>query len=306
MDDQHRQPRDGDRRPVRERIERAVDAGRISAADGAIRLTNVNAAQSMTELGLVVRDLDQLEAAIQPAGSLGVSSAGSAATAAGAGVRRALPLLVGGVAVAAIAAAVIGLVAFSSSDGSGPGTSVTDVLQDPVPIGPDVEEEPGEPAGSEEAEPTAAPRSYRLDAAGIRTFLADYRKEFSTTKVVDLTMYDEYVIVRVPVAGKQRNTGWRYAGGRFDDFGPPMANFPGSAIVDTARLDLAKLLRNIATARRTLGVEEISLTYVSINYRPATDDEPNVNIYVSNAFSESGYLATTLGGRIERAFPYGG
>lgn len=305
MDDPHRQPRDGDRNPLSDRIRRAVAEGRISAADGEIRLTNVASAQSMTELGLILRDLDQLDEAI-PAGSPLAFPAPINQAPAGTGVpgaARMVPLLVLGLAVGIITAGAIGIIAFRGS-----GDSSSSELRDPLPIATSAA--PGSPAGVAGADPAPTPSAaasvpYRLDGAGIKRFLADYRREFSTTKVVDLTLYDEYAIVRVPIP-RQRHTGWRYADGQFREFGPARANFPGSATLDTARLNLEKLLRNVATARRTLNVEDYDVTYVVLNYRPGFDEEPNVNIYVSNEFSESGYLATTLDGRIERSYPFGG
>lgn len=310
MDDQHRQPRDGDRRPVRDRIRRAVSDGRISAADGEIRLTNVDAAQSVGELGLIVRDLDQLESVLTagPApvttfpSSAPPSEVGAVVTAAASGVRKTLPLLVLGLVIAVVAAGAIGLVVFSSSGGSS-GSVSSGELPEPVPIGSEVPVEEPEPGQDPVEQPSGT--TYRLDAAGIKSFLVEYRGRFGTTRVVDLTFYPEYVIVRTPI-GKNRNTGWRYADGTFTEFGPAMANFPGSATIDAARLDRAKLFRNIATARRTLGVEDGQVTHVTLNYRPAFDAEPNVNIYVGNEFRESGYLATTLDGRIERSYPFGG
>ncbi len=295
MDDQHRQPRDADRRTVRQRISRAVRDGRIGAADGEIRLANADAAQSVGELELIVRDLDQVDA-VTP-----VSSAPVPAAPGGAG--RTFPLLVVVVAVAVIAVGATGLVVFSSSGGSS-GSVSSGELPEPVPFS--TTGRAGEPEPGEDPTPVPARASYRLGGPGFRLFLTDYRERFGTSKVVDLTFYDDYVIVRVPVPGKARNTGWRYADGTFVEFGPATANFPGVAVLDVAELDVAKLVRNVATALRTLGVEDGRVSHIGLTYRPTFDDVPNVNIYVSNTFSKSGYLATTLGGRVERAYPYRG
>ena len=64
------------------------------------------------------------------------------------------------------------------------------------------------------------------------------------------------------------------------------------------------LLRNVARARATLGVEEPSQTYVIVRFIRPPDAAAGVDIHVSNEFRESGYLATTLSGRVERAYPY--
>ncbi|RNL66090.1 DUF1707 domain-containing protein [Nocardioides marmoriginsengisoli] len=321
MDDAQRQPRDGDRGRVRDQIKRAVDSGRITRADGDIRLTNVASAQSMAELGLITRDLDQLEAVLQPGTPVSAAppeqgwatpTVSTAATAAAGGVRRTLPLLIGVLVIALVGAAAAALVVFSgSASETGSDSGSSDGLSTTLPFtaSPEAEtpEEPIDEPDSEEPdaeEPDEPGADYELSAEGIRGFLATYRAKFSTTKVVDLTMYDDYVIVKVPVPGKARNTGWVYRDGTFSDFGGVSANFPGSAVIDTRKLDVPALMKNIAKARRTLNVEDYTTTYVSLSYRPDFDQAPNVNIYVSNEFRESGYLATELDGKVDRAYPF--
>ncbi|MCW2846297.1 MAG: hypothetical protein JWR90_271 [Marmoricola sp.] len=66
MEDPQRQPKDSDRSLVAGRIKRASDEGRISGADRDIRLGNVWNAQSMAELDLMTRELDQLDATPLP------------------------------------------------------------------------------------------------------------------------------------------------------------------------------------------------------------------------------------------------
>ncbi len=64
VDDLQRPPSDGDRERVATRVRRVYDEGRIGAADRDIRLANVRSAQSMAELDLMTRELDQLETAL--------------------------------------------------------------------------------------------------------------------------------------------------------------------------------------------------------------------------------------------------
>ena len=63
-------------------------------------------------------------------------------------------------------------------------------------------------------------------------------------------------------------------------------------------------MRNIVRARRTLDVEAPAQAYVVLRYIRPGDARPSADIHVSNEFRESGYLATTLGGQVERAYPY--
>lgn len=306
MDDLHRQPRDGDRAPVRQRIERARAEGRISEADAAIRLTNVGSAQSLTELSLIARDLDQLDvlarADVSPPmapPSVPAPMPVEAPMPARAG-SRALVWVVLGIVTAIVAAGAVALFAFSSIDISGRGTG-SESLADPVPGYTGQGEESAGPVVPVPPPPGA---SFTLDAAGVKGFLADYRKRFGTTKVVDLALYSDYAIVRVPVAGGKRHSGWRYADSRFLEFGPTTANFPGTAVLDVGRLDVPALVRNLTRAQKTLGVEKAKVSHVLVSFRPDFDAAPNVAIYVSNEFSESGYLATTLSGRIVRSYPF--
>ena len=67
--------------------------------------------------------------------------------------------------------------------------------------------------------------------------------------------------------------------------------------------DIPALARNIARAKRTLNVEQPQ-AYVIVRFLRQVDDVPSVDVHVTNKFQESGYLATTLDGKVERAYPY--
>ena len=298
MDDPGRQPRESDRSPLRDRIKRAVADGRISSADGDIRLRNVDSAQSSGELGLIVRDLDQLEATIAPTGSPDASGyatpAKTIAAAAGTPSRRWVPVLVAVIVLAVLGAAAGALLAFRS----GGGTSA--VLSDPVPLTEEASPQPRPPESA-----PAANAAYSLSAPGVRTFIATYQRRFGTTRTVSATFYGDYVVVQVPVG--KRHHGWVYRQtSGFTDFGGVSANFPGSSAVDLAKLDVSAMMSNLARAKRVLHVASANQAYVTIDYRPQFDPAPNVNIYLSNTYHESGYLATRLNGQVERAYPFAG
>lgn len=318
MDDPQRQPRDRDRSQVGDRIRRAAEQGRISAADRDIRLRNVASAQSMTELDMIARDLDVLESTLTagspsarpvPAAPLPptVSAPGSApepVTPVDVLVDRSRgsfrPGLIVGIALtvfAIIAAGAIGLFVSAGQDSAGD-RQLFDPVQS-MEASPEPGDEPGDEPG--------AGASYALDRDGLSGFRRLYRERFGTTRVTGATFYPDYAIVEVPVPGKSRHQGWIYRNDSgFTDFGGTRADFPGTGEVDLARLDLEALLRNLARAKRTLKVEDVSQTYVVVRYLPGSDEAPMANIYVSNEFSESGYLSTTVSGRVIRAHPYGG
>jgi hypothetical protein len=306
-----------------ERIRRAAEQGRIAAADRDIRLANVAAAQSMAELDLIARDLDQLEAALpasttpaQPwTGSpaeLDVPLAEQVAQATvQATVQTASSALRSFGVVAALLLA-LGLAAFAgtrwfSSDSS---TSSGPDLFSPAPAPTDASgdatgDATGEASPTGETSPTASGAAYGLTGAGIRGFLADYRSRFGTTMTIDLTLYDDYAVVQVPQE-HHRHAGHLFRAGQgWTDFGGVTADFPGARAVDLTRLDVPALLRNIARARRTLNVEQPTTTYVIVRQYTPGDVVPSVDIHVANEYDESGYLATRLDGTVERAYPYG-
>ena len=288
------------------RINRAHDEGRIGAADRDIRLGNAGSAQSMAELDLMSRDLDQLEAALPaspPASqvpgapydtfdpksvkrSVDVTSSGSPG--------RLIGILGIVVALVLLVAAVVAFVGYRLSTSSSTGATEAPAASAPG--------QPESPDDSGVANPDAG---YALSASGIGEFLTTYRRKFHTSRIMDLTLYGDYAIVNVPVPGKARQSGWLFRkDSGWTSFGGVRATFPGSVAVDTNRLDVAALVRNIARARRTLNVESPAQAYVIIRFLPGVDEVPSVDIHVINRFQESGYLATTIDGTVERAYPY--
>ena len=97
---------------------------------------------------------------------------------------------------------------------------------------------------------------------------------------MELTFYQDYVIVNVPVPGKARQEGWLYRQGTWTGFGGIRATFPGSKVVDTNRLNIPALTRNIARARNSLNVEKPAQAYVIIRFIERVDTVPSVDIHV--------------------------
>jgi hypothetical protein len=321
VEDPHRKPGDRDRSSLVARIQRAADEGRIVAADRDIRLANVASAQSMSELDLIGRELDQLEAAV-PSGStsaqpwaapagveagvdLGEQVTDHVVTAARSTVRSVGVLVILLLVLAGVGGGAAAF--FRSGGGSGTATSSDDGLFTPEPIPTDVTSEPSDGVDGPSGDEPPGGSAYALDPAGIRSFITGYRKKFDTTLVVDLVMYDSYAVVQVPQSGTKRHAGFLYRRGEgWQDFGGIQANFPGSEPVDLRRLDVDALVRNIAEARRTLNVQDVSQTYAIVHHYSSAEDRPSVDIHVANEYGESGYLDTRLDGSVERAFPYAG
>jgi hypothetical protein len=320
VDDPQRQPRDRDRSELVARIKHAADEGRIGSADRDIRLGNVASASSMAELDLMSRELDQLEATLAPGstptpppqpgpGSVAASSSPLDAAAitdqavdvAESTARSLLPVVGMAAVILVLGAVAAGVLAFrDNNNSSGP----TIELQDPLPFTPGATDDVSDPVSPTPS--AASGTAYSLTGPGVRAFLRLYRQRFETSQVVDLTLYGDYVIVQVPVVGKARHAGWLYRpDSGFTSFGGVTANFPGAKPVDTDQLAIPALIRNIAVARSTLKVEDPNQTYVIVRFFSTSDEAPSVDIHVANEFNESGYLATTLDGTVEQAYPFG-
>jgi hypothetical protein len=317
VDDVHRKPKDDERDAVAARIRRASREGRISDPDRDIRLGNVGIAQSMWELDLISRELDQLEAVVPPVVSPVASPTpqDTPGTAPGPaytpvpgpasrppdrppGKRSGSPAGLVAIVVTVLTLIAVGavvVVAGRTIQGltSDAFNEATERARD-LPTEPDAADPDPGPAGAK----------YALTAAGIRGFLKAYQERFGTNRVVDLTMYGDYAIVNVPKP-KSRQASWVYrdASG-FSGFGGVRATFPGARPVSTSRLAVPALVRNIARARARLNVEDPTQTYVIVRFIPGSERVPSVNIYVGNEFNESGYMATTMTGKVKSTYPF--
>ena len=143
-----------------------------------------------------------------------------------------------------------------------------------------------------------------MTAAQVRRFLDSHEAEFGTLDTFEAGFYPTRVGVQVPVRGSRaRMERWSYDGAWTQDTEARRV-IGAEGTLDLGQLDVDRLFANIRRAERTLDVPRGELSYVLVN--TWTDGEPTVNIYVGNDFDETGYLKTTLGGDVVRAFPYDG
>ena len=192
VEDLQRPPADGDRERVVARINRVHDEGRISTADRDIRLGNVRSAQSMAELDLMSRDLDQLEAALplerlrfavrrlRPRGRWTSTRRPSADSKRSRWADRARP------SRSSWCWCWSGWRRCSWSATASPVLRRRPERVTRAPADPATDEPATPPDTDPEVDPPAGP-AYSLSAGGIRGFLATYRKKFGTSRVVDLT-----------------------------------------------------------------------------------------------------------------------
>lgn len=269
--------KDADRDRFVELIEAAYVDGQLGAEDRVLRVSRALSAETLDELRTLTRDLQP-----PPGGVPAVPAP------AGAHPRRLLGvLLLLGAVVAVLGIGVAGLVLLADVDtgsGTSPSVAVESAQAQPVPV---------------EAE---AESSFEMTGKGVRRFLKGYEEEFGTLDVFQLGFYPTRVDVQVPVRGtRPRMEKWSFDGTWRRDTESAWGR-ANTVVFDAGGLDVGRLVANISTARKTLGVQRGRLTHVLVH--TWTDGVPTVNIFVANSLDESGFLKTSMRGELIGAYPH--
>jgi hypothetical protein len=137
--------------------------------------------------------------------------------------------------------------------------------------------------------------------AGLAALIAATRARFGTTMVADATIYPDYAVITMPVAGAPgRAQSFLYRGG-FDtptEAGTRKASDP---LVDLGAVQVDPILGLLAGAGETLAVPDPTSRYLIVGQDGGT---PYVSVYASNEFSESGYLRAQPDGTVMAVHPY--
>lgn len=276
--------KDADRERYVEIIEAAYVDGQLGAADRDLRVGRALSAATLDELQTLTRDL-------QPSATEVVPPAGTGPVITPSGPPKVGGVLVGlGVFVALAVAGVTGVVALAMFAVSGESETGTGTSQG-VHVAP-----------VEESAEAAEDASFRMSAPQVREFVSAYEDKFGTLEAFEVGFYPERVGVQVPVRGSRpRMERWTWDGAWRQDTSAAAVRGPYQR-VDLGSVDVRRLFANIATAQRTLDVEKGRFTHALLI---RWGDEPTeLNIYVGNAFGESGYLRTIPAGDVIRSYPY--
>ncbi|MFD3440394.1 serine/threonine-protein kinase [Streptomyces sp. NPDC058685] len=157
--------------------------------------------------------------------------------------------------------------------------------------------------GTEQPDNAALPPSQKaadlLTPAGVREVIKALETTAHTTKFFELVVYEEYAIAQVPVKGSRKKYDrYEYRDGRASKQGPG-----GTVIgtdegpVDVSKVSWDKLPTLITRADRELGISEPTMRYVIVR-GPVFEDVPTVNVYLTDDYSSSGYLAADFKGTV--------
>ncbi|WP_327677895.1 serine/threonine-protein kinase [Streptomyces sp. NBC_00467] len=157
--------------------------------------------------------------------------------------------------------------------------------------------------GTEQPDKAALPPSQKsadlLTPAGVREVIKALETTAHTTTFFELVVYEEYAIAQVPVKGSRKKYDrYEYRDGRASKQGPG-----GTVIgtdegpVDVSKVTWDKLPTLISRANRELGISEPTMRYVIVR-GPVFEDVPTVNVYLTDDYSSSGYLAADFNGTV--------
>ncbi|GGM96079.1 serine/threonine-protein kinase [Streptomyces fuscichromogenes] len=168
------------------------------------------------------------------------------------------------------------------------------------------------PSAGSTASPTAAPTAAATDLLtpqGIRTAVAAFEKQTGRDRFGKLTVYPEYVIAYLMVKGSDTAYDmYTYRVGQGVQKDIISSSLTGDETpVRLDGFDWDKVPALLAQARRQLKVPDPDSRYLVVDLPGnAFGDPAGMSVYLSNKYSQSGYLQTDAKGKVVRVVPYDG
>lgn len=273
--------RDADREHTVGLLNEAFVDGQLDALDRDDRVERALAAKTLDELHRLTADL-QPDAVAR---------------------RRRNPLVAAGAlaATALVAAGAFVLLRPAEPEPAPPAPVV--VQEEPAPsVEPAPTIETTQPVPEPEPEP-----EFSLTLRNLRQFRERYEATFSTTQTYGVDWRPDRATVQVPVRGtRPRVETWEYDGEKFVRVTDAERLTRSVLLVDLAGVDFAAMLDNVEVAKRTLNVPKARLDYILFDHLDFSYEEPEIDIYVSNKYDESGRLTTRPDGTVFQRWPYEG
>ncbi|WP_338674939.1 protein kinase [Streptomyces sp. SCSIO 30461] len=140
-----------------------------------------------------------------------------------------------------------------------------------------------------------------LTADGVRGVIKALEAETGTTEFVELTVYEEYALAEIPVSGSEKKYDrYQYRNGYASKQGPGgTIGFGDTGPIDVGKVKWDRLPALIAKADKELGIEKPTMRYIIVR-GPVFDDVPTINVYLSDEYLSSGYLAADFDGAVLR------
>lgn len=259
----HMRAADLDRSTTCATLDQAFSDGQLDAGEHEERVSRAMAAKTLGELRTLVADLQPVRST--PAEPVSKANPG----------RRTL------IAVAAaglLLGAGLATVALDHSSAGSDGFGYSFTVGDPPPS------------------PIVAPAPQLLTVNGFDTFLTDTRNAFGNTVVTRITVFDDHAVATRPVAGSGTDAQLYYFRGGYQQPAPVQRPADDTADVDLSKLDVAKILGQVAGASQSLDVDHPTSTYFEVD----GSDGGTVTIHVANAFAKSGSMIVGIDGTVRQ------
>ncbi|MFD1658958.1 protein kinase [Streptomyces caeni] len=186
------------------------------------------------------------------------------------------------------------------TDASGSGGGATSRPTASAPAG-------GDPTAHES--PQTAKTTDLLTPDGIRTAIKAFKKETGRDRFGDFTVYPDYVSAYLMVKGSStKYDTYTYRPGTGVEKGIIRGTLSGGdqpVSLDDFNWDRVPAL--LAEAKKNLKVDHVNSRYLLLRQPNSVFDSPaGMAVYLSNAYSESGYLEADKHGKVTRVMPFGG
>lgn len=170
-------------------------------------------------------------------------------------------------------------------------------------------------ASASTGSPSAAPAARQSEGTtptslltpnGIRTALAAIEKETGRDRFGDLTVYDDFVSAELMVKGSDsKYDTYTYRVGQGVEKGIIKGTLSGGdQPFGVGEFNWDKLPALLAEARKKLNVDNPNASYLVVRQPNDTFDTPlGMAVYLSNEYSQAGYLEATPKGKVTRVMP---
>ncbi|MEU8438315.1 hypothetical protein AB0F18_36565, partial [Streptomyces sp. NPDC029216] len=217
--------------------------------------------------------------------------------------RRRRTVLIGGLLVVALTGGAVGLVQALPDGGSSgsSGSSGTQAKGAATPS-PSTDDAPAS-ANPQQVTPKTAPskpQGSMLTPAAVRTAIAAFKEKTGTTTFADLSVYDGYVLAKIPTApGAETLDAWEYRGGTARRTGADGTIDDGDPVIDMSTVNWDALPGLLEQSQRDLGVTAPSMRYVLVEPW-MMDHVPCMRPYFMDEYGRGGYVLAGTDGKVKQ------
>ena len=162
------------------------------------------------------------------------------------------------------------------------------------------------PSAKESTGATASAKGNMLTPAGIRTAISPFKQQTGRSRFGSFVVYPEYVSADLMVKGSDtKYDSYTYRPGQGVQKGIISNTLSGGEKpVSLDGFDWDKVPALLAEAERKLKVDHVTTRYLTVNLPDNVFGDPaGMSVYLTNAYSQTGYLQANPQGKVTRVMP---